>query len=76
MLRRRFLGGGGAATAALLAARLPARAQSANTVLRFVPHADLSIIDPLWTGVYITHNYGYMVYDTLFALDNAFQPHP
>jgi hypothetical protein len=28
--------------------------QSANTTLRFVPHADLSILDPYITGVYIT----------------------
>jgi peptide/nickel transport system substrate-binding protein len=48
----------------------------ANAVLRFVPHADLSIIDPHWTGVYMTRNYGYMVYDTLFALDSAFRPQP
>ena len=53
-----------------------ARAQSSGSVLRFVPHADLSIIDPHWTGVYITRNYGYMVYDTLFALDSAYRPQP
>jgi hypothetical protein len=28
--------------------------QGANTTLRFVPHADLSILDPYFTGVYIT----------------------
>jgi len=53
----------------------PARADS-GTVLRFVPHADLTIIDPYFSGVYITRNYGYMVYDTLFALDHEYQPHP
>jgi peptide/nickel transport system substrate-binding protein len=61
---------------ALLATALPARVQSSSRVLRFVPHADLSIIDPHWTGVYITRNYGYMVYDTLFALDSAYRPQP
>src|SRR5271170_1727790 len=76
MLRRRFLGGSASTVAALLAARVPARAQSGNAVLRFIPHADLSIIDPYWTGVYITRNYGYMIYDTLFAVDSAFQPQP
>jgi peptide/nickel transport system substrate-binding protein len=76
MIRRRFLAGSAASVAALMGARLPAHAQSANAVLRFVPHADLSIIDPHWTGVYITRNYGYMVYDTLFALDSAFRPQP
>ena len=52
-----------------------ARADDAQ-VLRFVPHADLTIIDPYFSGVYITRNYGYMVYDTLFALDHEFRPHP
>jgi peptide/nickel transport system substrate-binding protein len=47
-----------------------------NTVLRFVPHADLTIIDPYFSGVYITRNYGYMVYDTLFALDHEYKLHP
>jgi hypothetical protein len=60
----------------MLVAAMPARAQSSGAVLRFVPHADLSIIDPHWTGVYITRNYGDMVYDTLFALDNAYKPQP
>ena len=48
----------------------------ANTTLRFVPHADLAILDPYFTGVYITRNYGYMVFDTLFAMDSAFKPQP
>jgi len=61
---------------ALLVAPAPARAQSSGSVLKFVPHADLSIIDPHWTGIYITRNYGYMVYDTLFALDSAYRPQP
>ena len=49
---------------------MPGTAQpSGDTTLRFIPHADLSIIDPYFTGTYITRNYGYMVYDTLFAMD-------
>jgi peptide/nickel transport system substrate-binding protein len=54
----------------------PAQAQSPNSVLRYVPSGDLAIIDPHWTGVYITRNYGYMVYDTLFALDDKLRPQP
>ena len=50
--------------------------QSGGTTLRFIPHADLSILDPYFTGVYITRNYGYMVYDTLFAMDSQFRPQP
>jgi peptide/nickel transport system substrate-binding protein len=37
--------------------------------LRVVAHSDLKILDPIWTGAYITRNHGYMVYDTLFAMD-------
>jgi peptide/nickel transport system substrate-binding protein len=54
----------------------PAARADDGRVLRFVPHADLTIIDPYFSGVYITRNYGYMVYDTLFALDHEFRPHP
>ena len=42
---------------------------SAETVLRVVMHSDLKIIDPIWTTAYIVRNHGYLVYDTLFAMD-------
>ena len=48
----------------------------AQSVLRVVPHADLKNIDPIWTTAYITRNHGYMVYDTLFAMDENLQPQP
>ena len=44
----------------------PARAE---TTLRVVMHSDLKIIDPIWTTAYISRNHGYMIYDTLFAMD-------
>ncbi len=59
-----------------IAAVEPARAQSPKSVLRYVPSGDLAILDPHWTGVYITRNYAYMIYDTLFALDNKLRPQP
>ena len=57
-----------AVTAALaaLAGVAPVRAE---TTLRVVLHSDLKIIDPIWTTAYIVRNHGYMVYDTLFAMD-------
>ena len=58
---------------ALFAAALPARAE---TVLRVVPHADLKNLDPIWTTAYITRNHGYMVYDTLFAVDENLKVQP
>lgn len=48
----------------------------AETVLKMVPQADLKNLDPIWTTASITNNHGYMVYDTLFALDSKLQPQP
>ena len=57
-----------ALTAALaaLAGVAPVRAE---TTVRVVLHSDLKIIDPIWTTAYIVRNHGYMIYDTLFAMD-------
>ncbi len=54
------------AAATLLGGALPAAAQ--NNVMRFVPHANLTVLDPIWTTAYVTRNHGYMIYDTLFAV--------
>ncbi|MBS0320359.1 MAG: ABC transporter substrate-binding protein [Proteobacteria bacterium] len=43
-------------------------AADAQTV-RAVMNSDLKMVDPIWTTAYIQRNYGYMVYDTLFATD-------
>jgi peptide/nickel transport system substrate-binding protein len=48
---------------------LHASPASAETTLRVVMHSDLKIVDPIWTTAYIVRNHGYMVYDTLFAMD-------
>ena len=34
-------------------------------------HSDLKIIDPIWTTALISADHGYLVYDTLFALDET-----
>jgi peptide/nickel transport system substrate-binding protein len=54
------------ALAVLVAGARPAGAQG---MLRVVMHSDLKILDPIWTTAYIVRNHGYMVYDTLFAMD-------
>jgi peptide/nickel transport system substrate-binding protein len=41
----------------------------AETTLRVVMHSDLKIVDPIWTTAYIVRNHGYLVYDTLLAMD-------
>src|ERR1700757_1827524 len=55
--------------AVLLAAALAPGLASAETVLRVVMHSDLKIVDPIWTTAYIVRDHGYMIYDTLLALD-------
>ena len=72
--RRTFLAGSIAATALARAPR--AHAQKRGGTLRFVPHADLKILDPIWTTAYITRNHGYLVYDTLFATDGNLKIQP
>ena len=57
----------GLVAAATLAASIGAA--SAQKTLRVVMHSDLKIVDPIWTTAYITRNHGYMIYDTLFAMD-------
>ncbi|AZS77235.1 ABC transporter substrate-binding protein [Achromobacter spanius] len=54
----------------------PAQAQTQAKTLRIVPHADLKVLDPTFTTAYITRNFGYMVYDTLFAMDTHSKPQP
>ena len=58
-----------------LGAAAPVVAQ-AETVLHVVMQSDLKILDPIWTTAYIVRNYGYMVYDTLFAMDANGQIQP
>jgi len=78
--RRTFIAsaGAGALAAPVLApmglAR-PAIAQPAR-VLKAVPQANLTSIDPIWTTANITRNYGHAVYDTLYGIDQSFEPHP
>ncbi|HUC70510.1 MAG TPA: ABC transporter substrate-binding protein [Stellaceae bacterium] len=62
---------------ALALASLPAAASTSSPqTLRLIAQADLRVLDPIWTTATITRNYGYMIYDTLFALDSHFQPRP
>ena len=74
MRRRTFVGGG--AVLASLAAAPRARAADAAKTLRFVPQADLSSIDPVWTSATVAFNHGMMVYDTLYGIDAALTPKP
>jgi peptide/nickel transport system substrate-binding protein len=62
------------AAGAIMAAAGPAMAQ--GKVVRYVKNGNLTILDPVWTTAYVTRDHGYMIYDTLFAMDenNAVKP--
>jgi len=61
------------AGAAMLVVPHIARAQRERT-LKFVPAPDLTALDPVWTASRATHNHGYLVFDTLYGLDETFTP--
>jgi peptide/nickel transport system substrate-binding protein len=69
--RRRLLTG----AAGVLAAPAVVRAEDAR-VLRFIPQSDLTALDPVWTSVYVTRNHAYMVFDTLYGQDSAYNAQP
>src|SRR6266576_815027 len=68
-ISRRKVVRGGVAAAAIMLEAPSVRAQHSQSTLRFAAHADLKILDPIWTTAYITRNHGYLVYDTLFGTD-------
>jgi peptide/nickel transport system substrate-binding protein len=77
-LTRRGLGkiAAGAAVAASVLPSPTRAAPSDKKTLRFIPQTDVQVLDPIWTTAYVTRNHGYMVFDTLFAIDSKFKPHP
>lgn len=60
---------------AAIALALTAQAE-AQTTLKFVPQADLRILDTAWTTAAITRNHGYLVYEPLFSYDSKNEPKP
>ena len=72
-LTRRGLIGTGAAAG--LARPAIGRAAAAK-VLRFVPQSDVAVLDPIWTTAYVTRNHGFMIFDTLYGIDNSFTARP
>ena len=45
-------------------------------ILRFIPQADVTALDPVWTSVYVTRNHAYMVFDTLYGQDSSYAIQP
>jgi peptide/nickel transport system substrate-binding protein len=47
-----------------------------SRVLRFVPQANLSGLDPIWTTADPVRNHAYLIYDTLYGVDTTLTPSP
>ena len=75
-ISRRQVVGGAAAAVGMTMSRPSVHAQTGRQSLRFVAHADLKTLDPVWSTAYITRNHGYLVYDTLFGTDEHLQVKP
>ena len=73
MIQRRTLFAAGAA--GLIAAPAVAQNTRAST-LRFVPQANLSVLDPIFTTATVTGNHGFHVFDTLYGVDADLKPKP
>lgn len=65
-----------AAAAILTLPGLALRPAAAETTLRVALHSDLKIIDPIWTTALISTHHGFMIYDTLFAVDEKMAVQP
>ncbi|MBB3995622.1 peptide/nickel transport system substrate-binding protein [Sulfitobacter undariae] len=50
----------------------PGFAQTVTSVM----HSSLRVLDPIMTTAYMSRNHGYMIFDTLFALDADLKPQP
>src|ERR1700730_4144699 len=61
--------------AAGIAGLLGPIAAKAETI-KAVMNSDLKIVDPIWTTAYVQRGFGYLVWDTLFALDEKLQVQP
>jgi peptide/nickel transport system substrate-binding protein len=75
MRRRDLLTTGAAWTAGATGLARPAIGASAR-ILRFVPQGNLQNPDPIWTTTVIARNHGYVIWDTLWGLDDQLQPKP
>jgi len=72
MRRRDFLAG----SAATALAAPAVWAAGDPKLLKFVPQADLALLDPDLAPALVTRNYAYLVYDTLYGVDDAAHPKP
>jgi len=72
MQRRHFMAG----SAALALAAPAVRAAGDPKLLKFIPQADIALLDPSFAPALVTRNHAYLVYDTLYGVDDAVRPRP
>lgn len=73
MKRRTFLAG---ALGAILSPAVQTRGASSMRVLKYVPHADLTVVDPVVTTANITRYHALMIWDQLYGIDGDLRPQP
>ncbi len=73
MHRRGFLAS--AASAAAVGLARPSLAQGIKPLI-FVPQANLTSLDPIWTTATVTRNYSFLVFDTLYGQTSKLEPRP
>ncbi len=73
-MHRRSLLAGAAAGAVL--PRFAIGQPAGSRVLKFVPQANLTSLDPIWTTANVTRNHAWLVYDVLYGMDAQFRPQP
>ena len=60
----------------LFSAGLLGAATASAQTLKVAMGSDVKIVDPIWSSAYIQRDFGYMVWDVLFALDDKFDVRP
>lgn len=76
MLNRRTLFATSAGVFAATPFRARAQRPALSRVLRFVPQANLTSPDPIWTTAAVTENHGWTVFDTLYGLTEELAVRP
>ncbi len=64
------------ATGAAAVAMTARPASAAGKTIKYVRNGNLAQLDPIWTTAYVTRDHGYMIYDTLFAIDEKNEVKP